>query len=67
MAEQQPVAKRGRGRPRSGRKPRTVQMSDATYSLLERVGDGRAADGLEIVARQYVQRQSMNENEGSAK
>ncbi len=42
------------GRPLSSdRKPRNVQMSDEVYALLERVGGGRAADGLEEIARAY--------------
>lgn len=43
------------GRPvSSDRKPRNIQMTDEVYAMLERVGGGRAADGLEEIARAYV-------------
>jgi hypothetical protein len=45
------------GRPAEGknRRPRNIMVSDEVYALLERAGDGRAAEGLEIVARAYRQ------------
>jgi excinuclease UvrABC nuclease subunit len=45
------------GRPFEGknRRPRNIMVSDEVYAMLERAGDGRAAEGLEIVARAYRQ------------
>jgi hypothetical protein len=44
------------GRPEvgAGRRPRNIMVSDEVYAMLERAGDGRAAEGLEIVARAYL-------------
>lgn len=52
-------AKRKPGRPVVGlnRRPRNVQMTDQLYSLLQRAGKGRAADGLEIIVADYASRQ----------
>lgn len=45
------VAKRKPGRPVVGlnRRPRNVQMTDAAYARLVQLGNGRAADGLELL------------------
>jgi hypothetical protein len=43
------------GRPEvgAGRRPRNIMVSDEVYAILQRVGEGRAAEGLEKIARSY--------------
>ena len=62
MADQ---PKRPRGRPPTnlGRKPRNIQMTDEAYALLQELGKGKAADGIEI-ALQRIQAARKSNNAG---
>ena len=55
MASKPKKPKRGRPVVGKNRRPRNVQMTDEAYALLQCLGAGRAADGLEIALQRALE------------